>query len=102
MNINYVMDIFTPTEDEIFLHELARSYYIRCELYDRTVCSAMKNGEAVPVNSREMVLIGRFATTVMKDCIRQLHARDLSYMDWKPFKKSYVCSQQHLDDIKDL
>lgn len=46
------------------LHELAQRYHEECEAYDRTVCSGMQRGVAMPRDSYEFGLINRNALRV--------------------------------------
>ena len=56
-----------PAERDQFLYELATEYHERCERYDCGVCSGMRDGIAVPVNSFEMRDININARRVLNE-----------------------------------
>ena len=58
------------TEQERKLRELAETYHIGCEAYDKRVCSGIspRTGEAMPLTHDEMRLINRHALQ-MRDTV---------------------------------
>lgn len=102
MNINDLVCQFEPIDKDIFLYELARSYYIRCESYDKTVCSHETLEGYMPTTYKEMGLSNINARAVLNDCIHELIRRGYSYEEWKQVKNRYLYSHQYLSDIQDL
>lgn len=61
------------TEPERKLRELAESYHVNCNAYDKRVCSGIspRTGEAMPMDADEMRLINRHARKIREWMIEQ-------------------------------
>jgi hypothetical protein len=59
---------FKITEKDKYLHHLAKEYNLRCESYDRKVCTGQIGRDGiVPATREEMGIISRHARQVMKE-----------------------------------
>lgn len=73
-----MMGTFEESEEERLLRKLATEYHRRCESYDRTVCSGMRDGIAMPTNGRELGEINRHAHKVWSELSLIADANGLS------------------------
>jgi len=64
---------FVETEQERKLRELAETYHVGCEAYDKRVCSGTspRTGDAMPLTHDEMRLINRHALQMRDEMIAE-------------------------------
>lgn len=53
------------------LHELASEYHRRCEAFDKTACTGIRSGVAIPSNREEAGAINRHALSVLNEIIEK-------------------------------
>lgn len=61
------------SEEDKYLREMAESYHVGCEAYDRTVCSLRhpETGEAIPMTPYETGLINKHSYAVRESLVRE-------------------------------
>ena len=63
------------------VYQAADEYEYRCESFDRTVCTTMKDGIALPNTGAELGLINRNARMVREDILKKYS------LTWEELKK---------------
>jgi hypothetical protein len=56
-----------PTSEETRLHELAATYFRRCDAYDAQVCTGCYKGEPVPATNEERRAVEQHAQRVIDE-----------------------------------
>lgn len=65
-NDDQIYQLYELSEAEELLRRLAQQYHEETEAYDRTVCSALRNGIAIPTTVAEGGLISRNARQTLE------------------------------------